>query len=67
MARADRKPLGLPSVNGEQANRAVAIGCSASEARNFITMSASLSKSRLAWMVQVRSIMSRPSWPFLGI
>ena len=65
--RDDRKPLGLPSMKGEQANRAVAIGCKASEVRNLATMSASSAKSRFDWMVQVRSIMSRPSDPFFGI
>ncbi len=40
--RYERKPLGLPSVNGELAKSAVASGCSASEVRNFFTMSASL-------------------------
>ena len=43
------------------ANSAVASGCSASDTRNFFTMSASNSKSRLVCTVQVRSIMSRPS------
>jgi len=32
----------LPSVNGESANSAVAIGCSASDTRNFFTMSGSV-------------------------
>ena len=57
------KPFGLPSVNGELANSAVAIGCSARLARNFFTMSASELKSRFTCTVQVRSIMSRPSLP----
>lgn len=61
------KPFGWPSVNGESANSAVATGCNASETRNFLTMSASLAKSRLVWMVQVRVIMSRPSEPTLGM
>src|SRR5713226_5953307 len=50
--RNDRNPLGLPSVNGELANRAVATGCSASDTRSFFTMSASDEKSRLACTVQ---------------
>ena len=54
-------------MNGELANSAVAIGCSASETRNFFTMSASEAKSRLTCTVQVRSIMSRPSLPTLGM
>ncbi len=66
-ARADSQPLGLPSVKGELANRAVATGCSARLARNFFTMSASDPKSRLACTVQVRSIMSRPLEPTLGM
>ncbi len=61
------KPLGLPSVKGESANSAVAIGCSASDTRSFFTMSASLAKSRLACTVQVRVIMSRPSLPLRSI
>ena len=44
--RNDRKPFGLPSVNGELANSAVATGCSASDTRSFLTMSASEEKSR---------------------
>ena len=59
----DRKPLGLPSVKGEQAKIAVAIGCSASDTRSFLTMSASSAKSRFTWMVAVRYIMSRPRVP----
>src|SRR5437764_541950 len=39
--RKERKPFGLPSVNGEFANSAVATGCSASDTRSFLTMSAS--------------------------
>ena len=66
-ARNDRKPLGLPSVNGELANSAVATGCSASETRSFLTMSASEEKSRLVCTVQVRYIMSRPSLPTFGM
>ena len=58
--RNERKPLGLPSVNGELANIAVAIGCSASPTRSFFTMSASEEKSRFACTVEVRYIMSRP-------
>ncbi len=54
-------------MNGELANSAVAIGCRASEVRNFATMSASTQKSRLACTVQVRNIMSRPSPPTLGM
>ena len=65
--RSDRKPLGLPSVKGEQAKMAVAIGCSASDTRNFLTMSASSAKSRFTWMVQVRYIMSRPREPTCGM
>ena len=65
--RNDRKPLGLPSVNGELANSAVAIGCSATETRSFLTMSASEEKSRLVCTVQVRYIMSRPYWPTFGM
>ena len=64
--RYDRKPLGLPSVKGELANSAVAIGCSARLTRNFFTMSASDAKSRFTCTVQVRSIMSRPRLPLLG-
>jgi hypothetical protein len=59
--RAEREnPFGLPSVNGEFANSAVATGCSASETRSFFTMSASEEKSRFVCTVQVRYIMSRP-------
>ena len=65
--RIDRKPFGLPSVNGELANSAVATGCSASDTRSFLTMSASSTKSRLACTVQVRYIMSRPSVPTFGM
>ena len=65
--RNDRKPLGLPSVNGELANSAVATGCSASVTRIFLTMSASDEKSWLVCTVQVRYIMSRPSVPTLGM
>ena len=65
--RIDRKPLGLPSVKGEQAKIAVATGCSASDTRNFLTMSASSAKSRFTWMVAVRYIMSRPRLPTLGM
>jgi hypothetical protein len=54
-------------VKGESAKSAVAIGCSASETRNFFTMSASLAKSRLTCTVQVRVIMSRPRSPRLGM
>jgi hypothetical protein len=57
----------LPSVKGELANSAVATGWSARLVRNFSTMSASERKSRLACTVQVRSIMSRPSPPTLGM
>ena len=39
-------PVGLPSQKGELANRAVAMGCSASDVRNLRTMSSSLPKSR---------------------
>jgi hypothetical protein len=65
--RNDRKPFGLPSVNGELANSAVATGCSASDTRSFFTMSASEEKSRLVCTVQVRYIMSRPSVPTFGM
>ena len=65
--RNDRKPLGLPSVNGELANRAVATGCSAIDTRSFLTMSASEEKSRLVCTVQVRYIMSMPYWPTFGM
>ena len=41
-ARMERKPLGLPSTKGELAKSAVASGWSASDTRNFRTMSASL-------------------------
>jgi hypothetical protein len=57
------RPWGTPSLKGEFAKSAVATGCSASATRIFFTMSASLSKSRLTWIVHVRNIMSRPSWP----
>ena len=65
--RNDCQPFGLPSVKGEFANSAVATGCSAIETRNFSTMSASDPKSRFTCTVQERSIMSRPSEPFLGM
>ena len=65
--RNERKPLGLPSVNGELANNAVATGCSATETRSFLTMSASEEKSRLVCTVQVRYIMSRPYLPTFGM
>ncbi len=65
--RNDRKPLGLPSVNGELANKAVATGCSATDTLSFLTMSASEEKSRLVCTVQVRYIMSRPYWPTFGM
>ncbi|OIQ72820.1 hypothetical protein GALL_455520 [mine drainage metagenome] len=65
--RNDRKPLGLPSVNGELANSAVATGCNASDTRSFLTMSASEEKSRLVCTVQVRYIMSRPYRPTFGM
>src|SRR5947199_7228589 len=61
-----RKPLGLPSVNGELANRAVATGCSATDTLSFLTMSASDEKSRLVCTVQVRYIISRPYLPTVG-
>jgi hypothetical protein len=60
-------PLGLPSLNGEPANSAVAIGCKASEARSLRTMSASDEKSRLTCTVHERSIISRPSAPLFGM
>ena len=65
--RKDRNPFGLPSVKGEFANSAVATGCSASETRSFLTMSASDEKSRLVCTVQVRYIMSRPRLPTFGM
>src|SRR5580704_19364825 len=65
--RKDWKPFGLPSVNGELANRAVPTGCSASDTRSFFTMSASEEKSRLVCTVQVRYIMSRPYLPTFGM
>ncbi len=65
--RNERKPFGLPSVNGELANSAVATGCNASATRSFFTMSASDEKSRFACTVQVRYIMSRPSVPTFGM
>ena len=40
-ARLERKPLGLPSMKGELANRAVATGWNASETRSLRTMSCS--------------------------
>ena len=46
---------------------AVAMGCRASDTRNFFTMSASLAKSRFTWMVEVRYIMSRPRLPTMGM
>ena len=65
--RADKRPLSLPSVNGELANKAAIAGCSARPTRIFDTMSCSLEKSRLAWTVDVRNIMSRPRVPTFGI
>ena len=65
--RNDTKPFGLPSVNGELANSAVATGCSASATRIFRTMSASEEKSWFVCTVQVRYIMSRPSVPTFGM
>src|SRR5271155_6269915 len=65
--RNERKPFGLPSVNGELANSAVATGCSAIDTRSFLTMSASEEKSRLVCTVHVRYIMSRPSVPTFGM
>jgi hypothetical protein len=65
--RIDLKPLGRPSVNGEEANSAVAMGCSARETRSFLTMSASSAKSRFTWIVAVRYIMSRPPLPTSGM
>ncbi len=65
--RNERKPFGLPSVNGEFANKAVATGCSATETLSFLTMSASEEKSRLVCTVQVRYIMSRPYLPTFGM
>ena len=65
--RIDRKPFGRPSVKGEFANSAVATGCSASETRSFLTMSASEPKSRFTCTVAVRNIMSRPRVPTFGM
>ncbi len=65
--RCESAPVGLPSMKGELAKSAVTTGCNASPARNFLTMSASLVKSRLAWIVAVRNIMSSPSAPTFGI
>ena len=65
--RNETNPLGLPSVNGELANSAVATGCSARPTRSFFTMSASEEKSWLVCTVQVRYIMSRPSLPTFGM
>ena len=67
LLRNDRKPVGLPSRNGELANRAVAIGCKARPMRNIRTIVASEAKSRLTCTVQVACIMSRPSVPFFGM
>lgn len=61
------KPFGLPSVKGELANSAVAMGWSARLTRNFFTMSASDAKSRFTCTVQVRIIMSKPRLPRLGM
>ena len=58
--RNDKKPFGLPSVNGELANSAVATGCNATDTKSFLTMSASDEKSRFTCTVQVRYIISRP-------
>jgi len=66
-ARNDLYPLGLPSVNGEFANIAVATGCSARPIRILRTMSASEAKSRFTWIVDVLYIMSRPSDPTFGM
>jgi hypothetical protein len=65
--RTDWKPLSLPSVKGEDANSAVASGCKASETLSFLTMSASVAKSRFTCTVQVRNIMSRPRVPTFGM
>ena len=65
--RNERKPFGLPSVNGELAKSAVAIGCSAMPTRSYFTMSASDEKSRFTCTVQVRNIMSRPRLPTFGM
>ncbi len=51
--RIDWKPFGRPSVNGDDANSAVATGWSASDTRSFFTMSASDEKSRFTWIVAV--------------
>ena len=50
-------------MNGELAKSAVTIGCSASETRSFLTMSASSEKSRFACTVAERNIMEVPSVP----
>ncbi|MNL39222.1 hypothetical protein D3C87_1614870 [compost metagenome] len=57
----------MPSVNGEEANSAVAIDCSFIDTRILAAMSASEEKSRLTWIVQVRYIMSRPLVPTFGM
>ena len=65
--RNERKPFGLPSRNGELANRAVATGCSARPTRSFLTMSASDEKSRFTCTVQERYIIDVPSVPTFSI
>ena len=65
--RNERKPLSLPSTKGELANSAVAIGCSARPTRSFLTMSASLEKSRLVCTVAERYIIEVPSVPTFSI
>ena len=65
--RQERRPLGLPSVNGEEENSAVASGCSFMETRILRAMSISEEKSRFTWIVQVRYIMSRPCVPTFGM
>ncbi|OWK21832.1 hypothetical protein AJ88_12255 [Mesorhizobium amorphae CCBAU 01583] len=60
-------PFGRLSVKGELANSAVDSGCSLSDTCILRRMSASLSKSRFTWMVQVRYIMSRPFEPTFGM
>ena len=54
-------------MKGELANSAVTIGCSASETRSFLTMSASSEKSRLACTVAERYIIEVPSVPTLSM
>ena len=57
----------IDGVPGELANSAVATGCNAIATRIFLTMSASLSKSRLTCTVQVRNIIDLPIVPTRSI